>query len=79
MWGWRRPTTFAIGYASQPTHNLEGSHSGFGGGSRPTLGGELTSRPKALVHVTLGRLLGAPAGVRVSPRCRGLSPAADGE
>ena len=27
-----------------------------------TLGGELTSRPKALIHVTLGRLLGAPEG-----------------
>lgn len=28
------------------------------------LGGELTSRPKKLLHVTLGRLLGAPDGLR---------------
>jgi hypothetical protein len=32
------------------------------------LGGELTSRPKALIHATLGRLLGAPAGMSGSQK-----------
>jgi len=35
-----------------------------------TLGGELTSRPKALIHVTLGRVLGMPADLTEDQRAR---------
>lgn len=35
---------------------------------RAGLQGELTSRPKALIHVTLGRLLGAPGSLSASQR-----------
>lgn len=35
-----------------------------------TIGGELTSRPKALIHVTLGRLLGVPAALSDEQRER---------
>lgn len=35
-----------------------------------TLGGELTSRPKALIHVTLGRVLGAPSSQTADQRQR---------
>ena len=35
-----------------------------------TLGGELTSRPKSLIHVTIGRLLGAPTCLTAEQRAR---------
>lgn len=38
--------------------------------ARDTIGGELTSRPKSLIHVTLGRVLGAPADLSDAQRAR---------
>lgn len=38
--------------------------------AKATIGGELTSRPKSLIHVTLGRILGMPAGLSAAQRAR---------
>lgn len=59
---------FIVGFTDDRANSFQALRVAAAACGQATIGGQLTSRPKALIHVTLGRVLGAPAGLTPADR-----------